>query len=219
MLIDYFSLLYRLLIHLGWWKDDGKRFVLIQDLPAVTIGFNLGADLYHQMDLESWGKHQPLEESFHDGTDCTSLDVQRKERYSPARKCKIQEIRWKVLEVLSFCPVIVSNQRPKFSVPCCLLVHEVWRRRPKERTLLRDPGRLQTVRAKSREKGLRQRSDRKCLFFFLTGLHFFHLLLGLLLLSLLFWSCSFSFHSFPILCLYFHNSFIFSCSFQWSLLL
>ena len=30
-----------------------------------------------------------------------------------------------------------------------------------------------------------------CLFFFLTGLHFFHLLLGLLLLSLLFWSCSF----------------------------
>merc|ERR1712032_1272585 len=28
-------------------------------------------------------------------------------------------------------------------------------------------------------------------FFFLTGLHFFHLLLGLLLLSLLFWSCSF----------------------------
>ena len=31
-----------------------------------------------------------------------------------------------------------------------------------------------------------------CLFFFLTGLHFFHLLLGLFLLSLLFWSCSFS---------------------------
>tara|TARA_B100001142_G_scaffold264871_1_gene268677 strand:+ start:423 stop:803 length:381 start_codon:yes stop_codon:yes gene_type:complete len=31
-----------------------------------------------------------------------------------------------------------------------------------------------------------------CLFFFLTGLHFFHLLLGVLLLSLLFWSCSFS---------------------------
>merc|ERR1712113_158691 len=30
-----------------------------------------------------------------------------------------------------------------------------------------------------------------CLFFFLTGLHFFHLLLGLLLLSLPFWSCSF----------------------------
>ena len=30
-----------------------------------------------------------------------------------------------------------------------------------------------------------------CLFFFLTGLHFFHLLVGLLLLSLLFWSCSF----------------------------
>merc|ERR1711870_61976 len=30
-----------------------------------------------------------------------------------------------------------------------------------------------------------------CLFFFLTGLHFFHLLLGLLLLGLLFWGCSF----------------------------
>merc|ERR1711953_1011626 len=29
-----------------------------------------------------------------------------------------------------------------------------------------------------------------CLFFFLTGLHFFHLLLGLLLLSLFFWGCS-----------------------------
>ena len=32
-----------------------------------------------------------------------------------------------------------------------------------------------------------------CLFFFLTGLHFFHLVYGLLLLSLLFWSCSFSY--------------------------
>ena len=32
------------------------------------------------------------------------------------------------------------------------------------------------------------------LFFFLTGLHFFHLLVGLLLCSLLFWSCSFSSH-------------------------
>jgi heme/copper-type cytochrome/quinol oxidase subunit 3 len=32
-----------------------------------------------------------------------------------------------------------------------------------------------------------------CVFFFLTGLHFFHLVVGLLLLSLLFWSCSFSF--------------------------
>merc|ERR1711963_1368812 len=30
-----------------------------------------------------------------------------------------------------------------------------------------------------------------CLFFFLTGLRFFHLLVGLLLLSLLFWGCSF----------------------------
>merc|ERR1711877_12033 len=28
-------------------------------------------------------------------------------------------------------------------------------------------------------------------FFFLTGLHFFHLVLGLLLLSLFFWGCSF----------------------------
>ena len=31
-----------------------------------------------------------------------------------------------------------------------------------------------------------------CVFFFLTGLHFFHLVVGLLLLSLLFWSCSLS---------------------------
>ena len=36
-----------------------------------------------------------------------------------------------------------------------------------------------------------------CVFFFLTGLHFFHLLFGLLLLSLLFWSCSFPVHFFP----------------------
>ena len=35
-----------------------------------------------------------------------------------------------------------------------------------------------------------------CVFFFLTGLHFFHLLFGLLLLILLFWSCSFSFQTF-----------------------
>merc|ERR1712083_1280785 len=44
-----------------------------------------------------------------------------------------------------------------------------------------------------------------CLFFFLTGFHFFHLLLGLLLLSLLFWSCSFSsfFYSFD------HSSYLF----------
>merc|ERR1712238_494364 len=34
-----------------------------------------------------------------------------------------------------------------------------------------------------------------CVFFFLTGLHFFHLVVGLLLLSLLSWSCSFSFLS------------------------
>merc|ERR1711972_1062917 len=32
-------------------------------------------------------------------------------------------------------------------------------------------------------------------FFFLTGLHFFHLLVGLFLLSLFFWGCSFSFKS------------------------
>ena len=37
-----------------------------------------------------------------------------------------------------------------------------------------------------------------CLFFFLTGLHFFHLSLGLLLCCLLFWSCSFSSFSFFI---------------------
>merc|ERR1712179_474143 len=30
-----------------------------------------------------------------------------------------------------------------------------------------------------------------CLFFFLTGFHFFHLLVGLFLLSLFFWGCSF----------------------------
>merc|ERR1712164_84076 len=34
-------------------------------------------------------------------------------------------------------------------------------------------------------------SVHSSLFFFLTGLHFFHLLFGLLLLGLLFWSCSF----------------------------
>merc|ERR1711865_202543 len=38
------------------------------------------------------------------------------------------------------------------------------------------------------------------LFFFLTGLHFFHLLLGLFLLSLFFWSCSF-----PTKIIYFIN--------------
>merc|ERR1712028_108683 len=35
-----------------------------------------------------------------------------------------------------------------------------------------------------------------CVFFFLTGLHFFHLVVGLLLLSLLSWSCSFSLRDF-----------------------
>jgi cytochrome c oxidase subunit 3 len=34
-------------------------------------------------------------------------------------------------------------------------------------------------------------SVHSSLFFFLTGLHFFHLLVGLFLLSLFFWSCSF----------------------------
>merc|ERR1712167_412385 len=38
-----------------------------------------------------------------------------------------------------------------------------------------------------------------CLFFFLTGLHFFHLLLGLFLLSLFFWGCSFSLKKISIL--------------------
>ncbi len=35
------------------------------------------------------------------------------------------------------------------------------------------------------------------LFFTITGLHFFHLVYGLLLLSLLFWSCSFSYSCLP----------------------
>merc|ERR1712006_57499 len=30
-----------------------------------------------------------------------------------------------------------------------------------------------------------------CVFFFLTGLHFFHLVVGLFLVSLFFWGCSF----------------------------
>merc|ERR1712072_357157 len=38
-----------------------------------------------------------------------------------------------------------------------------------------------------------------CLFFFLTGLHFFHLTVGLFLLSLFFWGCSFSFKKISIL--------------------
>merc|ERR1712222_175556 len=36
-------------------------------------------------------------------------------------------------------------------------------------------------------------SVSSCLFFFLTGLHFFHLLFGLLLLCLFFWGCSYPF--------------------------
>merc|ERR1712010_185845 len=39
-------------------------------------------------------------------------------------------------------------------------------------------------------------------FFFLSGLHFFHLLLGLLLLGLLFWSCSFSLIILTAMCFY-----------------
>merc|ERR1712217_219658 len=38
-------------------------------------------------------------------------------------------------------------------------------------------------------------------FFFLTGLHFFHLLLGLLLLGLFFWGCSFPFKNYRIVSL------------------
>ena len=64
--------------------------------------------------------------------------------------------RWKQMEITrNVYPAVrlpftfaQRHQRPKFSVPCstvddvcstsgCLLVHEVWRRRPKERTLLR----------------------------------------------------------------------------------
>jgi len=43
-----------------------------------------------------------------------------------------------------------------------------------------------------------------CLFFILTGLHFFHLLVGLLLSCLFFWSCSFSFVNSWIFCLQIH---------------
>ena len=42
-----------------------------------------------------------------------------------------------------------------------------------------------------------------CLFFFLTGLHFFHLVLGILIICLIFWSCSFSISLF-----FFYNIFI-----------
>merc|ERR1712187_486439 len=37
------------------------------------------------------------------------------------------------------------------------------------------------------------------LFFVLTGLHFFHLVVGLFLVSLFFWSCSFPYKVFPFL--------------------
>ena len=32
-----------------------------------------------------------------------------------------------------------------------------------------------------------------CLFFFLTGLHFFHVVVGIILISILFWSCSYNY--------------------------
>merc|ERR1712241_289310 len=38
-----------------------------------------------------------------------------------------------------------------------------------------------------------------CVFFFLTGLHFFHLVVGLFLLSLFFWGCSFPSKDFVVL--------------------
>jgi heme/copper-type cytochrome/quinol oxidase subunit 3 len=50
-----------------------------------------------------------------------------------------------------------------------------------------------------------------CVFFFLTGLHFFHLLFGLLLLILLFWSCSFSFQIFSSWKRFTFRSIIFVC--------
>merc|ERR1712178_667729 len=40
-----------------------------------------------------------------------------------------------------------------------------------------------------------------CVFFFLTGLHFFHLVVGLFLLSLFFWGCSFPSKVGILLCL------------------
>ena len=47
-----------------------------------------------------------------------------------------------------------------------------------------------------------------CLFFFLTGLHFFHLLVGLFLCCLFFWSCSFPCKSLFIINLLYHKAFI-----------
>merc|ERR1711918_332691 len=38
-------------------------------------------------------------------------------------------------------------------------------------------------------------------FFFLTGLHFFHLVIGLFLLSLFFWGCSFQYKNSFFMCL------------------
>merc|ERR1711930_460 len=39
-----------------------------------------------------------------------------------------------------------------------------------------------------------------CLFFFLTGLHFFHLIVGLFLLFILFWGCSFPYKNYLFFC-------------------
>merc|ERR1711988_1344304 len=39
-----------------------------------------------------------------------------------------------------------------------------------------------------------------CLFFFLTGLHFFHLIVGLFLLFILFWGCSFPYKIIELIC-------------------
>ena len=50
-----------------------------------------------------------------------------------------------------------------------------------------------------------------CVFFFLIGLHFFHLLVGLFLLNLLSWSCSFS------LLMSCHNSYDKNCQFSYPL--
>merc|ERR1712113_42250 len=41
-----------------------------------------------------------------------------------------------------------------------------------------------------------------CLFFFLTGLHFFHLIVGLFLLFILFWGCSFPYKTFNLFCVW-----------------
>ena len=54
-----------------------------------------------------------------------------------------------------------------------------------------------------------------CVFFFLTGLHFFHLSFGLFLSCLLFWSCSFPFHFFSFQNLSMDPEFFYSCLSFW----